>query len=72
MPEPSDFREHQSYYPLRAVGEGIAVAAICPGWTVSDTAVNRLVQMAEFVDYEKHSTCAPIALLEAYWLSQVQ
>ena len=70
VPEPSDFREHQSYYPLRAVGEGIAVAAMCPGWKVSDTAAERLVQMAEFVDYDKHATCAPIALIEAYWLVQ--
>ena len=70
IPEPSDFREHQSYYPLRAVGEGVSVAAMCPGRKVSDAAVERLVRMAEFVDYDKHCTCAPIALLEAYWLSQ--
>ncbi|MBR3998056.1 MAG: hypothetical protein IKI93_06900 [Clostridia bacterium] len=72
VPEPSDFREHQSYYPLRAVGEGVAVAAMCPGWTVSDAAVERLVRMAEFVDYDRHCTCAPIALIEAYWLTQAK
>lgn len=69
-PEPSDFREHQSYYPLRAVGEGIAVAAICPGWKVSKQSLEQLCRMADFVDYDKHSTCAPIALIEAYWLAQ--
>ncbi|MGN1345457.1 MAG: hypothetical protein ACI4V1_01620 [Eubacteriales bacterium] len=69
-PEPSDFREHLSYYPLRAVGEGIAVAALCPGWKVSETSLEQLCRMANFVDYEKHSTCAPIALIEAYWLAQ--
>lgn len=70
VPEPSDFREHQSYYPLRAVGEGIAVAATCPGWKVSDQSLETLCRMADFVDYSLHRTCAPIALVEAYWLLQ--
>jgi len=70
VPEPSDFREHRSYYPLRAAGEGISIAATCPGWKVSEETVSKLCQMADFVDYEKHKTCAPIALLEAYWLTQ--
>lgn len=70
VPEPSDFREHQSYYPLRAVGEGIAVAATCPGWKVSDHSLEALCRMADFVDYSLHRTCAPIALVEAYWLLQ--
>lgn len=69
-PEPSDFREHLTYYPLRAVGEGIAIAALCPGYKVAEEAVEALVQMADFVDYDKHATCAPIALLDGYWRSQ--
>ncbi len=68
VPEPSDFREHQSYYPLRAVGEGIAVAATCPGWQTADRSFEKLCQTADFVDYGLHRTCAPIALVEAYWL----
>ncbi len=68
VPEPSDFREHQSYYPLRAVGEGMAVAATCPGWKVSEHSLDTLCRMADFVDYGLHRTCAPIALVEAYWL----
>ena len=68
VPEPSDFREHQSYYPLRAVGEGIAVAATCPGWQAADPSFEKLCQTADFVDYGRHRTCAPIALVEAYWL----
>lgn len=70
-PEPSDFREHQSYYPLRAVGEGVAIAALCPGYAVSAEAVDALCQMADFVDYDRHATCAPIALLDGYWRAQV-
>lgn len=66
-PEPSDFREHHSYYPLRAVGEGIAVSSICPGYRVSDASLDKLCQMAAFVNYDKHRTCAPIALLAGYW-----
>lgn len=69
-PEPSDFREHLTYYPLRAVGEGVAIAALCPGHTVAPEAVEALTGMADFVDYDKHATCAPIALLDGYWRSQ--
>lgn len=70
VPEPSEFREHQSYYPLRAVGEGIIIAATCPVWRISEDSFEYLCSMAEFVNYEKHRTCAPIALLEAYWLTR--
>ena len=69
VPEPSDFREHQSYYPLRAVGEGIVIAATCPNRRISKAALTQLCNVIDFVDYEKHRTCAPIALLEAYWLA---
>ena len=71
VPEPSDFREHQSYYPLRTVGEGITIATTCPGWKISNASLEQLCRMADFVDYEKHRTCAPIALLEAYWLTRI-
>ena len=54
----------------RAVGEGIAVAATCPGWNVSEHSLDTLSRMADFVDYGLHRTCAPIALVEAYWLVQ--
>ena len=67
VPEPSDFREYLSYYPLRAVGEGIAVAAMCPGWHSSSEAEAALIAVADFVDYDQHCTAAPIALLDAYW-----
>jgi len=67
VPEPSDFREYQSYYPLRAVGEGFAVAALCPGYETCENSVSKLREMAAFVDYDKHRTCAPIALLDGYW-----
>ncbi|MBQ7922851.1 MAG: hypothetical protein IJ325_09815 [Clostridia bacterium] len=70
IPEPSNFREHQTYYPLRAVGEGISVAALCPGWRISDRSLDLLCRMADFVNYDKHCTCAPIALIEAYWLAR--
>ncbi|MBO6053076.1 MAG: hypothetical protein J6Q17_05010, partial [Clostridia bacterium] len=67
VPEPSDFREQLSYYPLRAVGEGIAIAALCPGHALSPDSTDMLCRMAAFVDYGRHATCAPIALLEGYW-----
>lgn len=67
IPEPSDFREHQSYYPLRAVGEGLAIAALCPGMPMEQSHLQTLLDTAAFVPWDKHRTCAPIALLEAYW-----
>ena len=67
IPEPSDFRESQTYYPLRAVGEGIAIAALCPGFQISEKSLQKLCEMAAFVDYSLHRTCAPIALLDGYW-----
>ena len=72
VPEPSDFREHQAYYPLRAVGEGITIAALCPGYRVSYAALGKLCEMADFVDYSRHRTCAPIALLDGYWRIMAQ
>ena len=69
IPEPSDFREQQSYYPLRAVGEGIAIAAMCPGWRPAEQSFEALCRTTDFVDYRLHHTCAPIALVEAYWLT---
>ena len=67
--DPADGKIHQAYYPLRAVGEGIVIAATCPGWQISDASLTQLCKMEEFLDYKKHKTCAPIALLEAYWLA---
>ena len=69
IPEPSDFQEEFSYYPLRAVGEGMAVASLCPDHRISDRSLEKLCQMAAFVDYTKHYTNAPIALLHGFWLS---
>ncbi len=69
VPEPSDFRENQAYYPLRAAREGIAVAATCPGWKASDRSREPLCRMMDFVDYRQYHTCAPIALVEAYWVT---
>ncbi len=69
VPEPSDFREHLAYYPLRAVGECVSIAALCPGHKVTKSVRDRLIAVGEFVNYEKHRTCAPVALLEGYWLT---
>ncbi len=69
IPEPGDFGRYKSYYPLRAAGEGIIVAALCPGYRIGEDTLEKLCQMAAFVDYDKHSTNAPIALIDAYWLA---
>jgi len=34
---------------------------------VQEEHIDILKKMAAFVPYDKHRTCAPIAILEAYW-----
>ncbi len=66
-PKPCDFQEQKAYYTLRAVGEGIKIAALCPNRRVSSEAVDVLKALTEYIDFDDHYTCAPIALINAYW-----
>ena len=44
-------------------------AVLPPGASETEPSA-ALRRTAEHVDYEKHKTCAPIALIEAYWLAR--
>ena len=66
-PGQSEWPENRSFYPLRSVGECAAVAALCPGFRVPREAAGLLEKIAGSVDYEKHCTYAPLALLNAFW-----
>ena len=66
-PGQSEFRENTAFYPLRAVGECAAVAGLCPGFTVTDEITGALAASADAVDYDRHRTYAPLAIVNAYW-----
>ena len=66
-PGQSELSENRVFYPLRSVGECAAIAALCPGYRTSDEARKILERLLDAVDYEKHHTYAPLALLNAYW-----
>lgn len=69
-PGQSEFPENKAFYPLRAVGECVSIAALCPGYRIPESYTLLLSDMAEHVDYREHVTYAPMALLNAYWLSK--
>lgn len=69
-PGQSEFSDNGAFYPLRAVGEAAAVAALCPGYAVSDEVKKAVKDVLAAVDYDTHNTYAPLALINAYWLMQ--
>ncbi|MGM9625259.1 MAG: hypothetical protein ACI3XM_06080, partial [Eubacteriales bacterium] len=69
-PNQSEFGENRAFYPLRAVGETVTIAALCPGYTVSGKTMAQLLRVADAVHYDTHVTYAPMALLNAYWTAR--
>jgi len=67
-PGQSEFAENTAFYPLRAVGESAAVLALCPGYEIPDDVRRAVTDLTAAVDYDKHNTYAPLALINAYWL----
>ena len=66
-PGQSEFPDNRAFYPLRAVGESAAIAALCPGFRPPAGTVEALEALAAAVDYARHHTYAPLALVNAYW-----
>lgn len=71
-PGQSELKENSAFYPVREVGEGALLAAMCPHRRVSDEVLLALLRMADAVDVEKQSSvyallylpCAYAACLE--------
>lgn len=55
-PGQSELKENVAFYPVREVGEGAILAAMCPGRRVSDDVLAALVRMADAIDVKKHSS----------------
>ncbi len=70
-PGQSEYRENRAFYPLRAVGECTAVAALCPGYRLPEGTLKAIEELAEAVDYDRHHTYAPLALVNAYWRMRI-
>ena len=69
-PGQSEYPENRAFYPLRAVGECAAIAALCPGYALPAGAQEALEAAAAAVDYAQHRTYAPLALVNAWWRAQ--
>ena len=66
-PGQSEFRENRAFYPLRSIGECASIAALCPGYRLPEGTVEILEEVASAVNYEKHRSYAPLALVNAWW-----
>ena len=55
-PGQSELKENVAFYPVREVGEGAMLAAMCPQRRVSDDVLAALVRMADAIDVKKHSS----------------
>ena len=59
-PAQSELRENVAFYPVREVGEGAILAAMCPERKVSDALAEAVLRMAEAVDVDKQSSVYPL------------
>ena len=55
-PGQSELKENVAFCPVREVGEGAMLAAMCPQRRVSDDVLAALVRMADAIDVKKHSS----------------
>jgi len=55
-PGQSELKENVAFYPVREVGEGAMLAAMCPERRVSDDVLAALVKMSDAIDVKKHSS----------------
>ncbi|MCR5263748.1 MAG: hypothetical protein K6D94_07740, partial [Clostridiales bacterium] len=58
---------YKAFYPLLDIGECAATAALCPGYIISEDAAGCIDRLERAVDYDSHSTYAPMAVLNAGW-----
>ena len=59
---------NSAFYPIRNVGEGASLVALCPEYPVSDSLCETLAALAGNIDYAKHHTYAPLLVAGGYML----
>lgn len=68
-PAQSENPENRAFYPVREIGEGASVAAICPGWVIKPELLDAVDTMLGAIDYDHHySVYAPLLLSCAHML----
>ena len=66
-PAQSERKDNKAFYPVREVAEGAIMAAICPRRRVSSELLAAVENMAEAIDYKRHSSIyAPLLLACAH------
>ena len=61
--------ENPAFYPVREIAEGAIMAAMCPTFSVTDSLINGVDNMAKCIDTENHfSVYAPLLLSCAHIL----
>ena len=62
-PAQSERKDNPAFYPVREVAEGAIMALMCPGFEITDDLRDAVNNMAENIDFEKHSSIyAPLLL----------
>lgn len=62
-PAQSERKDNRAFYPVREVAEGAIMAAMCTGFKIPDALLAAVENMAEHVDFERHSSIyAPLLL----------
>ncbi|MBP3300247.1 MAG: hypothetical protein J6M34_01930 [Clostridia bacterium] len=62
-PAQSERKENAAFYPVRAVGEGACIAALCPGYPISDEIFDALLFLANAFNFSQYSNVYALLLL---------
>ena len=66
-PAQSERKDNKAFYPVREVAEGAIMAAICPHYRVTEELLTAVENMAEAINYKRHSSIyAPLLLACAH------
>ncbi len=66
-PGQSERKENAAFYPIRSVGEGACIAALCPGYTVSEGLFESLSFLLNELDFSRYpNVYAPLLLSCGY------
>ena len=66
-PAQSERKENAAFYPLRSVGEGACIAALCPRYRVSESLTEALKYLMRELDFSRYpNVYAPLFLACGY------
>ena len=62
-PAQSERKENLSFYPIRSVGEGACITALCPDYPISETLFDALIFLANTLNIPLYSNVYALLLL---------